>query len=124
MQRPCELTRARWESMRRRNRKRVASRLTVMMVTVAMLAWAVSASAQRNPYSDDYWGSYDYYEQRRRTQEYSDRQDQILRDALEPWGNVEESDEYQSWDRLRSLEACNAITNNPAMQSRCLQGLQ
>lgn len=126
MQRRCELTHTRWESMQRRKRKRVAVRLLEIVITVAVVAWAVAAHAQ-NPFFDspeEYWGSYDYQEQQERTQGYYDRQDEALQDALDRWGNVEDSPEYRSWERQRGLDACLGITNNPALQSRCLQGLQ
>ena len=91
---------------------------------VLVLACCLLASAAQAQFSDDFWDTPDYYEQRERTQRYSDRQDQALQQELDRYPNVEDTDEYQSWDRLRALEGCNALTNNPAAQSMCLQGIR
>lgn len=101
-------------------------RCVFTLTVLAVFAWVGGASAQ-NPFFDspeEYWGSYDYQEQQERTQGYYDRQDEALQDALDRWGKVEDSPEYRSWERQRGLDACLGITNNPALQSRCLQGLQ
>ena len=98
-------------------------RQCVFMLTVlAIFAWVGGARAQ---FDDNYFDN-DWYENRheRRERYQSDRE--ILEESMNPWGspNIHETPEYQSWERQRGLDACLGITNNAALQSRCLQGLQ
>ena len=72
---------------------------------------------------DDLWDMDDYYERQERTRRHHERQDQLLEDMLEQAQPSPENDEYESWDRLRALEGCNALTNNPAAQQRCFETL-
>ena len=95
--------------------------VAVLMVGLAHLAEAQVDNYFGFDYSDP---QQDYYDRMDRTRERQERQ----RQYQEPYDlglpPVHESDEYQSWDRLRGLEGCNALTNNPAAQAYCLEGLR
>jgi len=97
--------------------KQIVGCLAVLLMT-ATLAQAQDYFGLEDPFAPD-WGD-SYNEQMDAIEERQRRQ----RDFSNPFGSVEESDEYRSWDRLRGLERCNALTNNPAARAYCLEGLR
>ena len=98
---------------------------TVVVLMTGLAHFAQAQDYYDNPFSNSWADS--YRDQMDRIEERRQRSYQDEQRIMEQYGfdtPVREGGEYQSWDRLRGLEACNAITNNPAAQSRCLQGLR
>ena len=109
----------------------VAAMIVLYVTLVGLAHMAYAQNEFFDPWgserSIDPYGSQlmdDHYARQERTRARQERQERMLNEGRFANPRIEETDEYRSWDRLRGLEGCNALTNNPAARSRCLQGLR
>ena len=71
---------------------------------------------------DGFGGYYDPMEGQQDLYDWS--RDYLDKESRRFGSPVHETDEYRSWDRLRALESCNVLANNPRARELCLQGIR